>query len=86
MRERFLEITGKLAEHFGMPLEGAEPPGFLVYEPGAFFSAHTDTGADVPPDIRRRRVSAVLFLEWSVCIVFRRRRLRGRLSQVSWGA
>jgi predicted 2-oxoglutarate/Fe(II)-dependent dioxygenase YbiX len=45
-----------------MPLEGCETPGFLIYEAGSFFAAHRDTGPDDPPEMRRRQISAVVFL------------------------
>jgi predicted 2-oxoglutarate/Fe(II)-dependent dioxygenase YbiX len=51
-----------LETHFGTPLAGCETPGFLIYDTGAFFAPHKDTGPDDPPDIRRRLVSAIVFL------------------------
>jgi predicted 2-oxoglutarate/Fe(II)-dependent dioxygenase YbiX len=62
VKQRFLEIVPEVETHFGFPLAGCETPGFLVYDAGAFFAAHRDTGPDDPPDIRSRLVSAVVFL------------------------
>jgi SM-20-related protein len=62
VKQRFLDVTPELEAHFGAPLAESETPGFLIYNAGAFFAAHADTGVDDPPDIRRRRVSAILFL------------------------
>ncbi len=62
LKQRFVELTSQLEAHFGTPLAGSETPGFLVYETGAFFATHADTGPDDPPEIRARRVSAILFL------------------------
>jgi len=62
VKQRLLEIVSDVETHFGFPLAGCETPGFLVYDTGAFFSAHRDTGPDDPPDIRRRVVSAIVFL------------------------
>jgi SM-20-related protein len=62
LERRFVDIVPELEAHFATPLAGSESPGFLIYDAGAFFSAHRDTRADDPPYIRRRRVSAVLFL------------------------
>jgi SM-20-related protein len=62
VRQRFVDVVPELEAHFGTPLDGSETPGFLIYDAGAFFSAHADTGADDPPDIRRRKISAILFL------------------------
>jgi len=62
MRQRFADLTTELEAHFGTALAGSETPGFLIYDTGSFFAAHTDTGGDDPDEIRRRRVSAILFL------------------------
>jgi SM-20-related protein len=62
MKQRFAALTPDLEAHFGTALAGSETPGFLIYDTGAFFAAHTDTGADDPDEIRRRRISAILFL------------------------
>jgi predicted 2-oxoglutarate/Fe(II)-dependent dioxygenase YbiX len=62
VKQRFLEIVPELETHFGTPLAGCETPGFLVYDEGAFFGRHRDTGPDDPPDIRNRVVSAIVFL------------------------
>jgi len=62
MKQRFLDVTPEVEAHFGTPLAGSETPGFLIYNTGAFFTAHRDTGPDDPAEIRRRRVSAILFL------------------------
>ena len=62
MKQRFLEVTPEIEAHFGMPLAGSETPGFLIYNTGAFFTAHADSGPTIPSEIRRRRISAILFL------------------------
>jgi len=62
VKRRFLEMVPELETHFGVALDGCETPGFLIYDAGAFFAPHTDTGPEDPPDIRRRRVSAIVFL------------------------
>src|SRR5215467_9998652 len=62
MRQRFAELTTELEAHFGTALAGSEAPGFLIYDTGSFFAAHTDMGDEEPGDIRRRRISAILFL------------------------
>jgi predicted 2-oxoglutarate/Fe(II)-dependent dioxygenase YbiX len=62
VKQRFLEIVPEVETHFGFPLAGCETPGFLVYDAGAFFAAHRDTGPDDPLDIRSRLVSAIVFL------------------------
>jgi SM-20-related protein len=62
VKQRFHEMVPEVEAHFGTPLAGCETPGFLVYDEGAFFAPHRDTGPDDPSDIRRRRISAIVFL------------------------
>jgi len=62
VKQRLLDIVPELETHFGVPLAGCETPGFLVYDKGAFFAPHRDTGPEDPPDIRRRVISAIVFL------------------------
>ncbi len=62
VKQRFLEMVREVETHFGVALAGCEAPGCLMYDAGAFFAPHTDTGPEDPPDIRRRRVSAIVFL------------------------
>ena len=55
-----------LSRHFAVPLSARQPTECLVYRPGDFFGRHEDGGASAPDDapdlVKRRRVSAVLFL------------------------
>jgi SM-20-related protein len=63
LKQRLLEIQPALEEHFGMRLAGCESPEYLMYHPGDFFKPHRDGGgSEVNDDIRRRRVSVVIFL------------------------
>jgi SM-20-related protein len=62
VKQLFLDIVPDVETHFGTPLAGCETPGFLVYDTRAFFAPHRDTGPDDPPDIRRRLISAIVFL------------------------
>jgi len=63
LKQRLLEIQPALEQHFGIRLAGCESPEFLVYHPGDFFKPHRDGGgSEVNDDIRRRRVSVVIFL------------------------
>ena len=62
VRERFTELLPQLRSHFATELSECEPPGFLIYGPGAFFAPHTDAGSRDPSDIRRRRISTIVFL------------------------
>jgi SM-20-related protein len=67
VKQRFLDLIPQLETHFRTPLVDCETPGFLVYGTGAFFAPHRDTGPDDPPDIRRRVVSAIVFLNHQSC-------------------
>jgi predicted 2-oxoglutarate/Fe(II)-dependent dioxygenase YbiX len=64
IRERLKAIMPKLGQHFGVELERCQEPQFLAYQVGDFFHAHMDgaDGDDVPPDVRGRKVSAVVFV------------------------
>jgi len=63
LKQRLLEIQPGLEQHFGIRLGGCESPEYLVYHPGDFFKPHRDGGgSEVNEDIRRRRVSVVIFL------------------------
>jgi len=55
-------VKPRLERHFALPLEGHEPPHYLVYEPGAFFVAHRDRPRNDASELSARRVSVVLFL------------------------
>src|ERR1051325_7809521 len=62
MSARFAAVIPALERHSGAPLDSCEPPGFLIYGPGAFFAPHRDRAPDDPADIRRRVLSALVFL------------------------
>lgn len=57
----------RLADHFKVELVAHEPPQFLRYTQGDHFRAHVDRVYDDPasPEISRRRVSVVVFLNAS---------------------
>jgi SM-20-related protein len=62
--DRLLAMKPRLENHFDLALAGCEKPEFLVYNEGDFFLPHRD-GDDNPskPEyIKKRRVSAVIFL------------------------
>jgi SM-20-related protein len=63
LKKRFHELIPDLEKHFGVRLAGCESPQCLIYRAGDFFKPHTDGGGlEKREDIRRRRVSAVVFL------------------------
>ncbi len=64
IRERLLGKCEDFSRRFGVEVEDCQEPTFLVYKPGDFFEPHRDyTRAESAPDsIKRRRVSAVVFL------------------------
>ena len=61
---RLRAILPLVAEHFAVPLHGLQEPEFLLYRRGDFFRPHQDNSIDrrYGIDLRRRAVSAVLFL------------------------
>lgn len=58
MRERLSGIRPELEHRFQRPLGDFEGPDFLVYEPGAFYTPHRDSGTFY----ESRQVSLVMFL------------------------
>lgn len=64
-------VKGKLlarcevfSRRFGVEVNDCQEPTFLVYKPGDFFEPHRDhtENSNAPEHVRRRRVSAVVFL------------------------
>lgn len=63
LERRLREVLPDLEKHFSVTLADFEPPQYLVYSPGDFFKPHTDGGGtEIKSEIRRRRVSLVIFL------------------------
>jgi SM-20-related protein len=61
---RVMAVMDAIEHHFQVPLTACQEPQFLIYQPGDFFSRHSDGGdePDEPPHIRSRRISVVIFL------------------------
>jgi SM-20-related protein len=62
VRERLIALKPSVEEHFRVPLADMEKPAFLRYGEGAFYKPHRDIHQDDPPDMLRRRISVVTFL------------------------
>ena len=62
--DRLLYLRQDLGNHFHMKLHGCEDPQFLVYGEGAFFRPHADRddSPKKPEYVRKRKVSAIMFL------------------------
>lgn len=63
-RQRFESVLPSVASHFATQLEAVEPPQLIRYGIGDHFLPHQDGGEheDADPEIARRRVSAVVFV------------------------
>jgi SM-20-related protein len=61
---RLRELREDVGRHFGLSLQGCEPPQFLRYGEGDFFVRHQDSDAEqIEFDhLRVRKVSVVVFL------------------------
>jgi predicted 2-oxoglutarate/Fe(II)-dependent dioxygenase YbiX len=68
VRGRLAALKPCLERHFEMTLKGFEPPQFLIYRRGDFFSAHRDgdTEPGKPDYVKERRVSLTVFLNGGV--------------------
>jgi SM-20-related protein len=66
LEQRMLALRADLDAFFDLRFGGCAGTQLLAYQPGDFFRAHQDTpdSADqpCPPEIRRRKVSTILFL------------------------
>ncbi|HKG14832.1 MAG TPA: 2OG-Fe(II) oxygenase [Pyrinomonadaceae bacterium] len=64
VRERLLAKCEEFSRRFGVEVKDCQEPTFLVYKPGDFFEPHRDytESQNAPGHVRRRRVSAVVFL------------------------
>jgi predicted 2-oxoglutarate/Fe(II)-dependent dioxygenase YbiX len=64
IEERLLAIVPEVRQHFGVAIGRMQLPQFLRYRRGDFFRAHQDSSRspEIAAHVRRRRVSAVVFL------------------------
>ena len=64
VRDRLLAKCEDFSRRFGVEVRDCQEPTFLVYKPGDFFEPHRDytEKQNAPEHVRRRRVSAVVFL------------------------
>jgi predicted 2-oxoglutarate/Fe(II)-dependent dioxygenase YbiX len=64
LRGRLETLQPRLADHFGLSLDGVQQPEFLLYRRGDFFRPHQDNSVleQHGLQLRNREVSAVLFL------------------------
>jgi SM-20-related protein len=62
VQSRLEPLKPILERHFGIPLNGCQPPQLLRYRVGDYFRAHADHEAEGPKHVTERRVSAVVFL------------------------
>jgi SM-20-related protein len=64
VRRKLLAKCEDFSRRFGVEVKDCQEPTFLVYKPGDFFEPHRDytESQSAPETVRRRRVSAVVFL------------------------
>lgn len=64
VKEKLLAKCEEFSRRFGVEVVDCQEPTFLVYRPGDFFEPHRDytENQNAPDHVRRRRVSAVVFL------------------------
>lgn len=64
VRKHFLEAMPRVAEHFGIELTDCQKTKFSLSPVGSYFRRHVDvmTDENVPPEIKERKVSVVVFL------------------------
>lgn len=64
VHDRLLDWMPRLRDRFGLSIDTCQEPQFLAYSPGHFHRPHRDRGTDArdPESVRRRKVSAVVFL------------------------
>jgi SM-20-related protein len=63
VRQGLRGLMPDLEKHFNVELTDCESPHYLIYRPGDFFARHSDGGErGNNEDTRKRRVSAVIFL------------------------
>jgi SM-20-related protein len=62
--QRLAAVMPAVGRHFQHVLTAQQPAQLLVYDRGAFFRPHQDNSGDpaLPPDVKARLVSAVVFL------------------------
>ena len=64
VEKRLLALMPEIASHFDVALTGCQMPRLVRYSEGDFYRAHADSStlADVPAEVKERRVSVVIFL------------------------
>ncbi len=66
LEDRFQALRPEVEAFFGLQLDRCSGTQLLAYQPGDYFRAHQDAPDDpnqpCPPELRRRKVSAILFL------------------------
>jgi predicted 2-oxoglutarate/Fe(II)-dependent dioxygenase YbiX len=64
VRGKLLDMRAALGFHFGVGLSDCQGTTYLIYKPGDFFEPHKDESQrpGAPEHVRRRRVSAIIFL------------------------
>ena len=63
--DKIVAVRPELERHFGLDLDGVEPPRCLIYRPGDFFDVHRDSvdeESEGAGHLPRRQLSMVIFL------------------------
>jgi predicted 2-oxoglutarate/Fe(II)-dependent dioxygenase YbiX len=62
IEERLTSLMPALEQRFSVTLTGYQPPQFLVYKKNDYFKIHSDNDLYGPEDIKKRQISALIFL------------------------
>lgn len=62
--EKLISLEPTLEEHYGVELDGIQPPKYSIYKTGDFYRTHTDADhkESAQDFLKERKVSSIIFL------------------------